>query len=1027
MAGVCEVDGFPCTEQGIRDAIAAGGGPHTFACVGPTTVATASEISINNDVILDGRGLLTVDGQNDHRVFLVLHPGITAELRGMTITRGGGDVDYGAGIRNNGALTLSDVAVRDCTATGHGGALYQSGPSMDLTRVTLTGNNAYAAGAIGGGQGPITITDSVLSNNTATVLGGAIYVGGITTIDGSTLSNNETLFGGAIIVIHQGELALYDSTISGNRAEEGGGIYTHGTVTIDNSVVSDNEVTGGGGGIRQDEGIVAINNSTISGNTAQFGAGLEAATVAPDTSLLTTLNTTVSGNAAVSVGGGVVAFGTSTLEFVHSTVAGNTAGNEGSAGYATDTVTVTYRGNIIEGTCVAGSTTVNGASYGYNIESPGNTCIPAVSTDVTNVSPAALGLGPLQDNGGPTLTQAPESSGSIAVDLVPAAACTDHSGAPLVLDQRGLNRPENANCDAGAVEGYCENCDDGNVCTTGACDPVTRTCNYTQLPDWTPCPSGTGLCVGGVCHLCAGVTCPDDGNECTDDVCDPATGSCSVPVLDGTACDAGNGQCVAGVCEPTDTPESQGFDSDALASFIQGIEGMGVDSLLVIRNGVMILDAYFYPYLGDRPHDVASVTKTVTSTLTGIAIDQGFLQGVDQQVMPVFAADYPDIPAVGGKEDITFEHLLTLTSGLDCGASDGASLLQMLSSADWVRHVLERDMISPPGTTYVYCSPAVHLLAAALIKPSGQNALEFAEQYLFSPLGIDDTDWHWPLDPQGIVHGWGDLQLHPHAMARFGQMFLNQGMWDQTQVVSSQWVERATQPQPWRYLWWQPPFFENAYAAAGRGGQHIIVQPDRNLVVVATGSLDIDLWWAPDFLDTLVSDVALPPNPDAYQRLMTAINEATMPPAPLDPVPTLPPTAMDVSGRVYALDANQFGVRCYAVHFDSANPSEATVDLTMQGQDGTFEEFSLPVGMDGVPRFSDIEPRGFQVGMVGEWATPNRFDLLYDDLGGVNHLSVLSSFGASATDVAIDFIDRTGYFATQSVSGYWVDTGICPY
>ncbi len=551
MAGVCEVDGFPCTEQGIRDAIAAGGGPHTFACVGPTTVATQSEISINNDVILDGRGLLTVDGQDDHRVFKVLHSGITAELRDMTITRGGGDADYGAGIYNAGALTLTDVVVTDCTGTAHGGALYQHGPSMNLTRVTLTGNSAYAGGAIGGGQGPTTITDSVLSSNTATSLGGAIYVGGITTMSGTTLSDNETLFGGAIIVIHQGELAVYDSAISGNRAQSGGGIYTHGTVTIDNSVVSDNEVTHGGGGIRQDEGMVAISNSTISGNTAQFGAGIEAATVSPNTSLLTTLNTTVSGNAAVSTGGGVVAFGTSTLALVHSTVFGNTAGNEGSAGYGTDTVTVTYKNNIIEGTCAAGSTTGTVISYGYNIESPGNTCFLTHPTDVTGVTLGNLGLGPLQDNGGPTLTHAPESSQSIAVDLVPAAACTDHGGAALVLDQRGSIRPDNLDCDAGAVEGYCENCDDGNVCATGACDPITRTCSYEQLPDWTPCPSGTGQCVGGVCYLCAGVICPPDGNECTDDVCDPATGDCSVPVPDGTACELNNhlGQCVDGVCE----------------------------------------------------------------------------------------------------------------------------------------------------------------------------------------------------------------------------------------------------------------------------------------------------------------------------------------------------------------------------------------------------------------------------------------------------------------------------------------------
>jgi CubicO group peptidase (beta-lactamase class C family) len=616
--------------------------------------------------------------------------------------------------------------------------------------------------------------------------------------------------------------------------------------------------------------------------------------------------------------------------------------------------------------------------------------------------------------------------------------CVSEQGGCVAID---LDRQ----CDDG------DHCTEMDTCSSGTCTgfPMDNCCvsdsqcNYADLCEPEVCrdyrcvidednvikcdpPNAcfvSSECIDGGC-----VPLPkncEDGDLCTlNDSCDPATGDCisdHVQCNDGEYCEGG--ECVEGW--PTGTPESQGFDSETLASFIEETKGMGVDSLLVIRNGVMILDAYFYPYLGDRPHDVASVTKTITSTLAGIAIDHGFLESVDQTVWPLFAEEYPDIPAVGGKDQITLEHLLTLTSGLDCGVppeTDGVSLLKMMSSGDWIRHVLELDMASPPGSSYAYCSPAVHLLAAAAVEASGQSALEFAQQYLFTPLGIDGASWHWPIDPQGLIHGWGGLQLHPYAMARIGQLFLNQGTWKGVSVVSSEWVEQATQPI--RYLWWDPPYFDNAYAAAGRGGQHIIVQPGRGLVVVATGSLEIYPWWAPGLLEAFQSDAPLPPNPEAYEHLMTAIADATNPPLPLDPVPPLPPLATEISGRIYRLDSNQFGVLCYSVHFDGADPSEARTDLTLVGPDGNVEEFTLPIGMDGVPRFSETKPRGFQVGMVGEWWTDENFRLLYDDLAGVTHLSVESYF-ESSVDVRIDFIDRTHYFDRQTVLGYWVDVDTC--
>ena len=562
---------YPCTEQGIRDAIAAGGGPHYFDCEGQPPVLTASEIVINNDVILDGGGHLTIDGQNDHRVFHV-YP-YTVELRGMTITHGGGDVTYGGGIYNQGALTLTDVAVTDCTVTGWGGALYQhDGPSMDLVRVTLTGNTAYIGGAIGGGLGPITITDSVLSNNHVSHDGGALTTYTTTTVNGTTFSHNMGLFGGAISVRPDAAVALYDSTISGNRAQTGGGIYSYGALTIDNSVVTDNLVTHGGGGISQSEGTVALSNTTVSGNSAQFGGGIEAAAYDSSTSSLTAINTTVSGNSA-QWGGGMYAAGSASVALAHVTVSGNTAGHEGSAGYGTDTVTVTYKNNLIEGTCAAGSTTGTIISYGYNIESPGNTCGLTHPTDITGVAPGSLGLGPLQDNGGLAQTHAPLSSASVAFDSVPTSACTGLGGLPLLSDQRGMARPAGLECDAGAVEGTCPDCSDGVLCSEDECDPVSQACTnpsvvcpaddvectgdacdpatgLCNLTDGTLCESGVGQCISGVCDLCAEVTCPDDGNECTVDVCDWATGACYPPVSNyGVSCAGGAGQCVDGVCD----------------------------------------------------------------------------------------------------------------------------------------------------------------------------------------------------------------------------------------------------------------------------------------------------------------------------------------------------------------------------------------------------------------------------------------------------------------------------------------------
>lgn len=445
-------------------------------------------------------------------------------------------------------------------------------------------------------------------------------------------------------------------------------------------------------------------------------------------------------------------------------------------------------------------------------------------------------------------------------------------------------------------------------------------------------------------------------------------------------------------------------------------QGLPIDSVQVARNGVLILDAYFYPYLGEQKHDIASVTKSVTSTLIGIAVDRGLLT-LDQGIL----ASFPELapaPTLDAKSDIDLRHLLTMTSELDCGRTPGEPELNaMMGSDHYVQYALELPMAVAPGTEWAYCSPGSHLMSAMIAKAAETSTLEFAKENLFDPLGI--TEVAWPTDPQGVNRGWGDLQLHPRDMARIGQLFVNEGSWNGVQIVSKGWIEQASQSfvltddaeTGYGYRWWVlAGAFDGVYEARGRSGQAIVVWPDQDLVAVFTGrGLDVRGEVAPLSLAALKSDSELDANPVAFARLGEAIRNATEPPQ-AEPVPALPPIAAEISGKVYRLDENQFGVRCISLRFDS--PSEVWFELTLGG-----DAFELPVGMDGVPRFSETGPTGIPIGVLGRWVEPTVFAMEYDELGGPNHLRIRGDFGAGGESVDLEFTDPGEYFPLELVHG----------
>lgn len=426
----------------------------------------------------------------------------------------------------------------------------------------------------------------------------------------------------------------------------------------------------------------------------------------------------------------------------------------------------------------------------------------------------------------------------------------------------------------------------------------------------------------------------------------------------------------------TTTPEAQGIDSDKLAAMLLAIREheIPIHSLLLIRNGRIVTDATFYPYDGRTIHDMASVTKSVMTTLIGIAADQGKLD-LDAPLVSFFPGrEIANRDAA--KEGITVRHLTAMASGLDCvrDGAPGDTNVQMQNSPDYVQFALDRPVAWEPGTQFNYCSPAIHLLSPILQQATGMPALDFARRYLFEPLGIQDAMWE--QDPQGYYDGWGDLSLHPRDMAKIGYLFFNQGEWDGRQIVSRDWVAAATVAQtpqaagedPYGYGWWINPDIEGSYRADGRGGQYIIVLPEWDLIVVTTGGGFAIDQIGEGLLASLVDmENPLPDNPEGVARLDAAVAAVAQPPA-AGPVPPLPDVARQVSSKTYMLEPNVIGLDSIACTFNAS--AEATCAVGVGGD----PPLMWAVGLDGVYRFSSGLD-GRPLGARGRWTDPRTFTL----------------------------------------------------
>jgi CubicO group peptidase (beta-lactamase class C family) len=298
---------------------------------------------------------------------------------------------------------------------------------------------------------------------------------------------------------------------------------------------------------------------------------------------------------------------------------------------------------------------------------------------------------------------------------------------------------------------------------------------------------------------------------------------------------AGDPQADAPYDWETATPASQNIDPVKLAKAFQHADTLShLHSLLVIRNGKLVSEEYFNGFDASAPNSTKSCTKMFTSALVGIAINQGYLKGVDQLIKD-YLHDYITAESHPWKHDITIHHLLNMRSGISWDNKTWNP--QMFQSTNWVKFYLDRPMAAYPGKTFLYASGCANTVSTILHRVVGQRMDKFAEEVLFGPLGIKATRWDYEPNKGRLTCGLCGIFMQPRDMARMGELYLNNGFLDGTQIVPAEWVEYSKTNHGNNYgnYWWH--HWEKgsfSIAAQGYAGQRIYVTPKLNLVVVIT-------------------------------------------------------------------------------------------------------------------------------------------------------------------------------------------------
>jgi CubicO group peptidase (beta-lactamase class C family) len=297
-----------------------------------------------------------------------------------------------------------------------------------------------------------------------------------------------------------------------------------------------------------------------------------------------------------------------------------------------------------------------------------------------------------------------------------------------------------------------------------------------------------------------------------------------------------------------------GISEDSIQRFIEVINDTlsvpQIHGVLIARHGQLVLEEYFHGANRDQPHDLRSAAKSLTSVLIGAAIQSGVPLSPESRVYQVMNGGTFPAGLEPRKRALTLEHLLTMSSGLDCDDSNDDSpgnentMQSQTAQPDWYRFILDLKNIRDPGALSVYCSINPHLAGGVLARAAQRPLPELFHDLVAGPLDI--RRYYLFLTPTGDAYMGGGVRLLPRDFMKLGQLMLNDGMWNGKRILSRDWVRRSTEPKhqigesKYGYLWWITNYpyqggTVRAYYASGNGGQYVIVIPKLDMVVAFYG------------------------------------------------------------------------------------------------------------------------------------------------------------------------------------------------
>ena len=382
-----------------------------------------------------------------------------------------------------------------------------------------------------------------------------------------------------------------------------------------------------------------------------------------------------------------------------------------------------------------------------------------------------------------------------------------------------------------------------------------------------------------------------------------------------------------GTSLPRSVPEAEGVSSDNILAFLEAAQSSRHEfhSFMFLRHGKVIAEGWWEPYKPELRHTLYSTSKSFTSTAAGFAVSENRL-ALSDRVVSFFPQDVPDAvsPLLA---DMTVKDLLMMSAGQD----PDPTFKVAANDSNWVRAFLGLPVLHDPGTRFLYNSLATYMVSAIVQKTTGQKIIDYLTPRLFEPLAIKDMDWE--IDPRDInTGGWG-LRLKTEDMAKFGQLYLQQGKWHGRQLLPAAWIEEATTfkidqapdvaqalkdssdwMQGYCYQFWRCR--HNAFRADGAYGQFIIVMPQQDAVIAITAESpdmqdELNLVW--DYILPAMQPKKLPENAAAAANLAQKLSSLAL---PLPATAANPPRAAVIGGKTFAFRPNDRGLQSVSFQFE---------------------------------------------------------------------------------------------------------------